>query len=311
MSSSHRRRLPLRGSAVLALAASCGDGGASSGGTGEVVVSTSILGDVVSEVAGDCLTVDVLIPPGVDPHGFEPSAAQAAELREADLVIINGLELEEQFESTIDSAADDGVEVFAVAEELDPLPLGDASEEDDHGDLDPHVWQDPERMARATMLIADELAAHTDCDPAELTERAETYSAEIRAVDAAIAQELDAIPVDQRVLVTNHDAFGYFADRYGFEVLGTVIPSGSTLAEPSSSELAALAELIVEVGVPAIFAETSQSTALAEALADETGRPVEVVELDADALGDEGSGAATYLELLQTNADRVVAALTG
>jgi zinc/manganese transport system substrate-binding protein len=305
------------------LAASCGDGSDEGTNTsGEVVVSTSILGDIVGEVAGDCVTVDVLIPPGVDPHGFEPSAAQAAELRQADLVIVNGLGLEEQFESAIESAAEDGVEVFSLGEELDPLPFdGEAAGEeddhagdddgDDHGDLDPHVWQDPERMAQATILVADQLAAHTDCDPSALTERAEAYAAEISALDAAITDDLAAIPEDQRVLVTNHGAFGYFADRYGFEILGTVIPSGSTLAEPSSAELAALAEVVADAGVPAVFAETSQSTELAEALADETGRPVEVVELHADALGDEGSGAATYLELLRTNADRIVAALAG
>jgi zinc/manganese transport system substrate-binding protein len=291
---------------AVAIVASCG---AADGDDGEptIVVSTGIWGDVVAEVVGDCASVDVLIPPGVDPHGFELSARQAASLREADLVVLNGLGLEEQLEGAVDSAARDGVAVFAVGEELDPRPLDDA---DADGELDPHVWQDPRRVADAAELIADEVAASTDCDPAALERRAAAFADTVRATDEAIADELAAVPAESRQLVTNHDAFGYFADRYGFEVVDTIIPSSTTLAEPGSADLANLAEALDARDISAVFVETTQSRELAENLAEQAGRPIEVVELHSDALGDDGSGAATYVEMMRTNARRIAAALT-
>ncbi len=123
-------------------------------------------------------------------------------------------------------------------------------------------------------------------------------------------QELLAgVPPERRLLVTNHEAMGYFAERYGFEILGVVIPGGSTLAEPGAAEVAELAAIIREAEVPAIFAETSYSTALADALASEAGTEVEVVELYTESLGEPGSGAETYTGMVTTNAERIAAAL--
>ena len=295
-----------------------------------IVATTSILGDVVANVVGELATVQVLMPPGADPHDFEPSAQQAAELRTADLIVANGLLLEEGLLETIEAAETDGVPVIEIAPAVDPIAFAkdeehshDEGEEhsdeegeehsdgDDHehGDEDPHVWQDPLRMAIAAELIADAVAQATGLDATTLTARADAYAAELEALDAELVAAYGAIPAECRKLVTDHDAFGYLAARYDFEIVGTIIPSGSELAEPSASELADLAATITSENVPAIFSESIFPTALAEALAREVGSDVALVTLYSDSLGDQGSGADTYVSLMRTNAERVTGAL--
>ncbi len=291
--------------AVLLAAAGCGDDG--SGGSADgpsVVVTTSILGDVVRHLVGDDVRVEVLMPPNASPHEFAASARQAASMREADVLVVNGLGFEAGLDDAISAAADDGARVVAVAELAPDLRTLDGAE-------DPHVFTDPARMAVATERLADELAdLVTGLDTPAYRARADAYVADLERLDADVERILSVVPADLRVLVTNHDVFGYFAERYGFEVLGTVIPSLSTLAEPSAQELADLAAAIAEAHVPAVFAETSSPTRLAEALAAE-GTTVEVVELFSEALGEAGSGADTYLGMVRTNAERIAAALRG
>ena len=289
--------------ALLSLsAAACGGDGPS--GDRQLVVAThSLLGDLATNVFGDEAEVEVVMPAGTDPHEFEPSAAQVAMLSEADLVVANGLGFEAGLTDALDAAAGDGVPVLELGPALEPLPLDDGDGED------PHWFTDPLRMARAAGLVATAAEDLDGIDPVVVADQAAGHAAAIEAADAEIAADLDAVPEDQRQLVTNHEVFGYFADRYGFEVVGTVIPSGTTLAEPSSSELADLVAVIEETGVPAVFADTSSSADLAHVLAEETGEDIAVVELFSESLGEEGSGAETYLELIRTNADRIVAAL--
>lgn len=286
--------------------AACGGGEGSEASRPRVVVTTSILGDVVEQLVGDAVAVDVLMPPGSDPHDFAPSARQVAALRQADVVVVSGLGFEVGLLDTIEAAEADGVTVVTAADAIDPLPLAGAGED---GDPDPHWFTDPVRMSAAVSFLADELAARVDglATPAYRA-RVDAYLAELATLDADVIATLSVVPADRRVLVTNHEVFAYFADRYGFEVLGSVIPSGSTLAEPSAADLSALAEAIAAAGVPAIFAETSSPTRLAAALAAE-GTDVEVVELYSESLGPPGSDGATYLELVRTNVERIAEAL--
>jgi zinc/manganese transport system substrate-binding protein len=258
--------------------ASCSDDVAAEGLS--VVATTTIIGDVVANVVGDDAAVVVLTPVGADPHDFQPSSAQVAAINEADLVVANGLFLEEGLKDVLDAAASDGVKVFELAPELDPIPFGGDGDPDSD---DPHVWLDPVRMADAAGLIAAELTAIDDT--VDWTTRAGTYAAELLALDDESEEMFAAIPDDARLLVTNHDALGYFAARYGFDVVGTVIPGGTTLADQSSE-------------------------ALAEAVAAELGDEVEVVSLYTGSLGEPGSGAGTLIDMLRTNAERVAAALT-
>ena len=261
-----------------------------------VVATTSILGDIATNVVGDEGEVAVLIPIGVDAHDFSPSSQQASLLAGADLVIANGLGLEAGLEDVLGSIAHDGVEVLELAPLVDPIELRDG------GAPDPHFWMDPIRVGDAALTLADALDGH---HPGRWQERATSYATRLAATDGEIQELLSVVPPERREMVTNHEAFGYFADRYEFEVLGVVIPGGSTLAEPSSADLAALVEVMEQSGTRSIFGETTSPTTLANAVAAELGDDVEVIELFTESLGGEGSGAETLSEMLLTNAGRI------
>jgi len=277
-----------------------------------IVATTSIWGDVAAEIVGDDGTVAVLIPVGSDPHDYLPSAGQIADLYRADLVIANGLGLEEGLLDVLHAADADGVNVYELGPDLDPLPFhegvtGSPSGQDD-GKLDPHVWFDPDRVSRAAAAIADRLS---EIEPGvDWRSKADSYVARMRHLDAQIEDLMAVVPDANRKLVTNHDALGYFAARYGFTVVGVVVPGGSTLAEPSSAELADLVTTILEENVPAIFAETTNASVLAKAVAAEAGRGIAVVELYTGSLGPSGSGADTLETMLLTDARLIADALS-
>ncbi len=276
----------------------------------DVVVTTSILGEVIRNITGEDVTVEVLVPIGADPHDYQASSQQVASIQSADLVIANGLQLEAGLIDVLEGARADGANVFEMAPLLDPLAFGDRKKCDATPELeicDPHVWLDPGRIADAATLIAVQLAELNQS--IDWSARAEEYGDELLAADEQIAMLLESVPSDNRTVVTNHDALGYFADRYGLSVVATVFPSGSTLAEPSSEWLATLVRVIDEEGVGAIFAETTLPTVFAEAVAAETGDDVEVVELFIGSLGESGSGADTLIGMLLTNAERIASAL--
>lgn len=294
--------LPLLMVPLLVLPAACEGGVADDDGT-RVVASTSILGDIADRIVGGRAKVEVLIPAGVDPHAYQASAAQAALLRNAELVVINGLGLEEGLEDVVEGARGDGVAVLEVGPAVDPLVLGS-------GSFDPHVWLDPVRMAAAVTLIGEALADLDEDVAAEWRDAAAAYRAEILAVHEEVAVMVAAIPPAHRLLVTEHDSLGYFADRYGFDVVGVIVPGGSTLAEPSAGDLADLVRTIVSTGVSAVFVDSTRPTDLADTVAAETGLDVAVVPLYTGSLGPPGSGAETYLSLLRTDAERITEALT-
>lgn len=276
----------------------------------EVVATTSILAEMVAELVGETGSVVALMEPGTDPHEFTPSPEQVSRVRSADLVVANGLGLEAGLTDILQAAAEEGADVVELAEQVDPVPLGEdglEDEEHDHGDLDPHFFLDPLRMADAMDLVADALSRQDDSIDWE--ERAATVRADLESLDRELDEVLAVVPDVRRKLVTNHQALAYFADRYGFEVVGTVIPGGSTMADPSASDLADLADLLRSEGVEAVFADATSSTRLAETLAAEVGGDVEVYTLYTGSLGPEGSGADTYAGMMRTNADTIAGAL--
>ena len=239
------------------------------------------------------------------------SSQQLALLVEANLVVVNGLGLEEGLLDVVRAAAEDGGNILEVAELLDPLPFsGDEAVPDEGGDStrDPHVWLDPLRMAQAAEIIA---AALTDKDATvDWNGTAERYAAQLTATDAQIREILSVVPGESRLLVTGHDALGYFAARYDFEIAGVVAPGGSTLADPSSAALAALVEIVEQRGIMAVFTESFEPAGLAESVASEAEGDVAVIELYTGSLGEPGSGADTLIGMLLTNARRVAAALS-
>ncbi len=295
----------------LALAAgACGDDDSGLLGDQPVVIATtSIWADVVANVACDgAAEVGTVVPIGGDPHGFEPSLADRGEMERAALVVANGLGLEEGLETTIAGAEGDGATVIWMADHIDAIDGVRNADHDDEGEgADPHVWFDPTRVSAALPVLAERLV-EAGVDSAEVDACLVAYQAELAALDEEIAAMIDALPVDDRRLITNHASLGYFADRYGLEVIGTVIPVPSGLAETSPAQLEALAELIETTGIRAVFAESQHSTDDVDALADRVG-DVEVVTLSVGTLGEDGSGADTYVGLLRTNAGLIAEAL--
>lgn len=286
--------------AVAALVAGCGGQAGSPGGAGDrptVVVTTTILGDVVRNLTAGMADVEVMIPAGVDPHEFRPSARQVAELREADVVVANGAGLDAGLLDAIEGAEEDGATVFTAIDHVEAL------------DHDPHFFTDPARMAAAARALTDVLAADVPAlDDDRFRSQADAYAARLDALDGEVEDVLADVPPERRKLVTVHEVLGYFADRYGFEVVGAVIPATTTESAPSAAAIDALAAAVEDVGVPAVFADTSSPDDLADALAAEVG-DVEVVELYSETLGGEGSGADTYLGMIRTNAGRIADAL--
>lgn len=317
----------LVGLAGLPLAA-CGDDDDAALGSGDtggsdrptVVVTTNILGDVVEQVVGGQADVVTVMPIGADPHTFQASAQQAAEMRDADVLVVNGGGFEEGLVDVIDAATDDGAVTFGALSAVESLEHGaaahehddeDHADEHDHEGDDPHFFTDPVRMAQVVESLSEFLVENVDgIDAAALEASAGAYVAELEALDAEVRGLVDEVAEDDRVLVTNHEVFGYFADRYGFEIVGTVIPSGSTGDGASAEALAELAGIVEQEGVAAIFADTSASNDLADTLAEEAG-DVAVVELFSESLGEPDSEGATYLDMVRTNAQRIAEGLTG
>jgi len=273
-----------------------------------VVVTTNILGDVVSNVVGDEAEVMVLMKPDADPHSFEISAKDAARILGADLLVSNGLGLEEGLQQHLDQAEAEGVETLAAGDVVDVLAYGSG---DSEGVDDPHFWTDPARMLDVAAAVADAVEHHVEgADARVIRSNADDYSERLRELDSEMTAAFEAIPAGQRNLVTNHHVFGYLADRFGFTVIGAVIPGGSTLAAPSASDLRDLVGAIDEAGVATIFAESSQPDRLVQVLADEAGVDVAVVELFTESLSGPGSGADSYLTMMRTNTERISTGLS-
>ncbi|MEG8280430.1 zinc ABC transporter substrate-binding protein AztC [Streptomyces sp. AHA2] len=294
--------------AAAATACTTGDG------RPDIVVTTNILGDVTREIVGDEADVTVLMKPNADPHSFALSAVQAAELEQADLVVHNGLGLEENVLRHVDAARESGVATFAAGEAADPLTFhtaDDGGPEGGGGQPDPHFWTDPDRMRKVTGLIADQVVENVDgVDADAVRTNADRYAKRLTDLTTWMEKSFGRVPEDRRALVTNHHVFGYLADRFGFKVIGAVIPSGTTLASPSSSDLRSLTEAMERAGVRTVFADSSQPARLAEVLRTEMGGGVRVVELYSESLTAQGAGADTYLRMMRANTTAMVTGLT-
>lgn len=271
-----------------------------------VVVSTNILGDVVNELVGDHVEVMTLMRPDADPHSFEISAQDAARLRTADLLVSNGLGLEEGLQQHLDAAVAEGIDSFVAGEAVEVL---DYAKGDAAGTPDPHFWTDPGRMVDVVEALAPRLSALAGADAAAVDEHVDAYLAQLESLDDEMTAAFDRIPAERRALVTNHHVFGYLAERYGFRVVGAAIPGGTTLAAPSASDLADLVTTIEDHGVSAVFAESSSPDRLMRVLAQETDRHVEVIQLYTESLTAEGGGAEDYLTMMRENTQRIVTGL--
>lgn len=276
-------------------------------GAGEklrVVATTSIVADVVANVGGDRIALTMLVPLGADPHSFQPTPQDMAALADAHVIFASGLGLE-AFLKPLTESADIARRVVYVSDGISPLRGEDDAHEDEGGD--PHTWFDPDNVIMWARNSRDALSALDPAHAAEYQANAEAYTARLAELDAWIRQEVAQIPPENRKLVTDHTAFTYFAARYGFEQVGAIFPRYSTLASPSAKELAALEDTIRAQGVKAVFVGKSVNPALAERVAQDTG--VRLVFLYTGSLGEPGSPAATYLDMMRYNVSAIVDAL--
>jgi zinc/manganese transport system substrate-binding protein len=288
--------------ALALLVAACGgSGGGADGGTLTVVATTTQAADLVRDVGGPRVRVVGLLAPNADPHGYEVRPDDVKALVDAALVVRSGGDVDGWLQSAVEASGTDAPTVTL-------LRAARVRRVDGH--VDPHGWQDPRNGIRAAAALRAALARVDPAGAAGYRTRAATLERRLRALDASVAECLDQIPADRRKLVTTHDGLGYYADRYGLDVVGAVIPSLSTRGQPSAGDTAALIDTIRRERVRAIFAESSVNPKVEEAIARETGarigRP-----LWADSLGPAESAAATYLGSIAANTRAIADGLSG
>jgi ABC-type Zn uptake system ZnuABC Zn-binding protein ZnuA len=287
-----------------------------------VLVAETFLADITRNVAGDRLTVNALMPIGTDPHAFEAAPADAGTISACDLLIINGAGFEEPIAKLLTEKINKGQVIEASAGLASRVAkAGESVEQNAHssdnavhagahdGEAgDPHFWLDPTKVIRYVENIRDGLSR---LDPAGATfyqANAQAYITKLRELDRDIEGQVAQIPPERRLLVTNHESLGYFADRYGFKVIGTVIPSAGTDASPSAQQLTHLVEIIRTTGAKAIFLETGASPQLAQQIAKETGIKA-IAQLYTHSITEASEVAPTYIDMMKYNTKTIVDAL--
>jgi ABC-type Zn uptake system ZnuABC Zn-binding protein ZnuA len=295
-----RTALLLLAMPVLLIAAACGGGDDDAGeGIRRVVATTPQIGALAREVGGEHIALTVLLRPGVDPHDYELTARDRKAVDSAQVILRHGIGLD-QF---LDDAVKSGSNKDRAVTVTDGIELrGEGASKD------PHVWQDPQRVKQMVDAIVVALAASDSANAADYRANGDAYKATLDATDAEIRALIDSIPPANRKMVTNHDAFGYFIERYGLAFVGAVIPSITTSAEPSPKDIAALVDTIKRENVRAIFAESSLDPKVAQQIARDTGVKV-IDDLYGDSLGEPGSGAETVHGMLLANAKTIAEAL--
>ncbi len=332
-----------------------------------VIASFGILADVAANVAGDAADVTSLMPVGANPHAYSPSAQDVAQMSDADLVFVVGLNFEETLLPVVEEAAGANMVIASACVPVRPIPdpsgsttitpmssdltgpcadaigaveaafgyslltghegeflglesdgvcgdhdaAGDTHEDEEHehvpGSCDPHVWADPANAALWALTIRDTLSARDPAHAATYAAHADAYLAQLVTLDGDIQTLIAGVPADHRTIVTNHLALDYFAARYGLDVVGVVIPGGSTTAEPSVQDVLALIQTVQQYGVPAIFTDTTVSDSTAQQIASEAG--AKIVPLYTGSLSAADGPAGTYIDYMHFNATTIADAL--
>jgi ABC-type Zn uptake system ZnuABC Zn-binding protein ZnuA len=279
----------------------------SSSGAPKVLASVTFLADLAQNVAGDRLTVEALVPGGADPHSYDPTPADAARLEDSQLLILNGQGFEDFIKPLLDGASGQRI-VMDASSGLPGRTLTPVEPADSDHPVDPHFWLDPTLTIRYVENIRDGLS-QVDPQYADLYQaNASAYIEKLKALDAWIQEQVNGIPSENRVLVTNHESLGYFADRYGFTIAGAIIPSVSSEASPSAQEITRLLDQIKSSGAKAVFLETGANPKLAEQIARETGIKV-APALYTHSLTDPSGEAPTYIDMLKADTNIIVSAL--
>lgn len=285
----------------------------------KVVATTSIVGDIVYNIAKETIDLTVLLPPDTDPHTFSPAPQDIALIADADVIFINGFGLEQFLTELIENT--DGI-VVSLSTGVEPLTVdenlidNDGHQDDDgHQDnddlhinqIDPHTWMNPLNVVIFTRNIEYTLTTLNPANAENYQINATVYEAKLKSLDRSIKSQFEAIPLEKRKLVTDHKVFGYYVHQYGLELVSTIIPTYSTDAEPSAYELATLQDAINQHQVKAIFIDITTNTALAKRIANDTD--IKLIQLYTGSLGSSNSGAETYIDYMEYNTRAIVNAL--
>jgi len=279
------------------------------GATLKVLAVETFLAEIAQNVAGERVKVESLIPLGLDPHAFEPTPQDVLKISESQVLIVNGAGFESWLAETLQNAGGERRVIEAAAGLTSRLAReGEVLETDEHHEGDPHFWLDPTKVVTYVENIRAGLIAADPAGKEIYTRNAAAYIVRLNELDGWIQSRVAEIPAQRRQMVTNHESFGYFADRYGFKIIGTIVPSVSTNASPSAQQLALLVDQVKATGALAIFLETGASPQLAEQVSAETGVKV-VTGLYTHSITEAGGQAPTYIEMLKYNVNTIVAAL--
>jgi len=297
------KRLWLIISLLSMVVTACGSTGLITSGKLHVVATTTIIGDIARNIAGDKTDVITLLTPGVDPHEYEPVPADLQALSQAKIVFANGGGLEPWLPKIMQSAGS-SIKIQTLTDGLTLRALNEGGATV----TDPHVWFDVNNAIHFAEQIRDSLITLDPANADAYQTNAKNYIARLTDLDSSIKKQVEAIPTKQRLLVTNHDTFGYFAAQYGFKVVGTVFPAGGAEASPSAQQVVELINSIKASQVKAVFTENTLNPELANTIAQEAGVKV-ITQLYTDSLGPKDSPASTYIDLLQFDVKTIVEAL--
>jgi ABC-type Zn uptake system ZnuABC Zn-binding protein ZnuA len=279
--------------------------GANSGAAMRILATMSFLADIAQHVVGDEPRIDSLVPANVDPHGFQPAPADIIKVAQCNVLISNGAGLETFLDDVLQNAGGQRTVIRASQGLVFRTPTqGEAVDTEHEGD--PHFWLDPNNVIVYAENIRDGLSKADPSHAEAYRRNADDYIAQLKELDAWIREQVSQVPTERRLLVTNHESLGYFADRYGFRVVGTIIPSVSTESSPSAQQLVGLITQIRATRAPAIFLETGTNPQLADQIASETGVRV-ITGLYSHSVSAET--APTYLDMMRHNTDLIVQAL--
>lgn len=273
----------------------------------QVLATTTYLADLAQNVAGNRLQIDTLMPSGVDPHSFEPTPADLRRVADSTVLISNGAGFEEFLDKLLQNAGGKR-QMIEASNGLTSRKPSPGEPIDADNPVDPHFWLDPNNAIQYVENIRDGLSQADPDGKSIYTANAAAYIAKLKDLDGWIKQQVQAVPVEHRLLVTNHESFGYFADRYGFKIVGAIIPSVSTGASPSAEQLAKLVDQVKKSSARAIFIETGNNPQLANQVAKEAGIQV-VTQLYTHSTSDAKGVAPTYIDMLKYDAMAIVNAL--
>lgn len=277
-----------------------------------VVATTSIVADVVSSIGGDEIKLTILMPAGTDPHTFEPTSRDVSDLTKADVVFVNGVGLEAFLEPTLESSGANKGKVISVSQGVELRTLGGREVntdglDHDHSGSDPHVWFSPLNVKQWAKNIEQTLVYADPKNADTYVAQSQTYQNALTELDDWIKEKVEQVPQTSRKFLADHNTLGYFADRYGFRQVGTVVPGYSTLSEPSAQEIAELEDLIRQYKIAAIFVGATSNPDLAERIAGDTG--IKLLRLYTGSLSEEGGRADTYIDMMRYDTKAIVEGL--